>query len=99
LVEADVQRLPFATKFDLIIIRHPDLDRHYDAWHSAIFNLPVTPNGIVVITVYSTAEAERVRDWFSALQFSPLQLDTSRLHPIHLDGRDRFIFVYRHLAN
>jgi hypothetical protein len=99
LVEADVQRLPFSIKFALIIIRHPDLDRHYDAWHDTMFDLPVTPDGIVVITVYSIAEAERVRGWFSSMSFAPLWLENSRLQATHLDGRDRFVFVYRHLGS
>jgi hypothetical protein len=95
LVQANIQYLPFSTPFDLILIRHPNIDKQRYAWQKAIFNLPVTNDGVVVITVYSIAEAEQIRDWFSSLSFSTLTLNTSRLHPPYLDGRDRFVMSYR----
>ncbi len=90
---ADVRALPFNMRFDLIVIRHPDIDRSSQAWEQAIRGTPalLAPGGLLIVTCYSLPEAERLRGWLDALPLMPMKLPETLSAP-DLSGRDRFIF-------
>jgi SAM-dependent methyltransferase len=92
-VQADIRRLPFATPFDLVLIRHPDVHRSGVAWETFLRQSRrwLTPSGLFMITAYSAAEVETIRGWLPPL--TPTPLDASRLAPVPLDGQDRYYFV------
>ncbi len=95
LVQADAVHLPLRCQFDLILIRHPDIDQNRLRWQMVIqhaFNWLTEP-GILVITVYSLSEFEDIRCWLAG--HTPVPFDERRLVPASLDGRDRFIGVYQ----
>src|SRR5260221_6972401 len=58
-VQANLDHLPFSrhVAFDLILIRHPDIDRMRTSWKRALEVAPglLGSTGIVLITTYSTA--------------------------------------------
>ncbi|MEP7286582.1 MAG: class I SAM-dependent methyltransferase [Chloroflexota bacterium] len=99
LVQGDITRLPLRTHFDLIIVRHPDLDRHPADWEQALTATPdwLTTQGILLITLYSIAEVEQVRRWVSPLPFAPMTFAEDLLAAPGLSGRDRFFLCYRDL--
>jgi 16S rRNA G1207 methylase RsmC len=59
---ADGTAMPFAKVFDLILIRHPNIDRHRQSWKQIFIdaNKYLKPGGHLVATVYSLPEYEQV---------------------------------------
>jgi SAM-dependent methyltransferase len=96
IAQADFRQLPFSVRFDLILIRHPDVVRNETAWRYAISQLPIclSATGVVVITTYSVAEMDTLRGWLVRGSLKPLALDTSRLRATGLAGRDRLVTAY-----
>jgi SAM-dependent methyltransferase len=96
LVQADITRLPLHAHFDLIIARHPDIDRRRSDWQSALTtaNNWLSPDGILLVTVYSAGEYEQVRSWLRITLLKPYPLLPDNLVPPALDGRDRFVMAY-----
>jgi hypothetical protein len=96
LLLASITALPFAARFDLIIARHPDIDRHRADWQTAFSRLPtyLSPGGHVLVTTYSISEADQLRDWLKVITADEVLL--LNLAPPALTGRDRFIFCYRY---
>lgn len=96
LLQADLLHLPLRARFDLILMRHPDVARQPTAWQFALSHLDcwLTQSGAAVITAYSVPEMDTMRRWFPEGILKPLALDTSRLTPPGLSGRDRFVTVY-----
>ncbi|HLY28335.1 MAG TPA: class I SAM-dependent methyltransferase [Aggregatilineales bacterium] len=85
--------LPFATHFDLILIRHPDLEQYPDSWQAILESVPaiLNPSGSLVVTVYSFSELEHIRRW---LKYGPLRCELPperELDAPGLAGRDRFV--------
>lgn len=97
LLQADIAHLPFCTQFDLVIARHPDIDRHASAWQKALIHGPdlLNKDGILLLTTYSLSEYERVKDWLMSSKLADLPLAIEHLAPPGLQGRDRFILSWR----
>ena len=96
LLQADIAYLPLHTQFDLVISRHPDIDRHPKAWQEAFILAPdlLATNGILLVTVYSLPEFERIKGWLTSTKLAELSIATERLVPSGLQGRDRFILCW-----
>jgi SAM-dependent methyltransferase len=95
-VQADLTRLPLRARFDLILVRHPDVARQPAAWEFALNHLIdwLADPGFALITTYGVSEVDSLRGWIAGSALKPLALDTSRLAAPGLAGRDRFVMVY-----
>ncbi len=94
-VQADMNQLPFRGGFDLVLVRHPDLDRSRSAWGHFLRHAPLNEGGILLISTYTLPEIEQVRGWLlDAASLSAAPLAGERLAPPGLAGRDRFVLVY-----
>lgn len=96
LVQADARTLPglLHTHFDLVLVRHPDVQRSRAAWTAILPALSgcLVPGGVLLITLYALDEVELV----DALPMPPRwPLDDAALAPPDLAGRDRFVRAYR----
>lgn len=95
-VQADLKALPFGAGFDLVLARHPDLDRRRDSWARFLVEAPVKAGGLLLVSAYALPEIEQARDWLrGAPTWEALPLAVERLAPPGLMGRDRFSLVYR----
>jgi hypothetical protein len=103
-VQADIKSLPFHIHFDLIIARHPDIDRHRSDWQQAFASLPqyLSPAAHLLITTYSVPEADLLRQWLttplpsgSPSPFAERGLG-GEVSPPDLSGKDRFILCYQY---
>ncbi|HVO42688.1 MAG TPA: hypothetical protein VMT34_08700 [Aggregatilineales bacterium] len=90
-VQADAADLPLRRIFDLVVVRHPDLDRHPDRWARVFARIPGALCGILVVTTYSAHEMEIIRPWLRPLVAYPVRYD--RLSLVTLDGADRCVVV------
>jgi hypothetical protein len=87
--------------YDLICIRHPDLDRDIERWTrvfaQAVANL--AEGHPLIITTYSLAECsvlqQMLKQQSSALLATTLHSDV----PVDLQGNDRYVLVYRRIAD
>jgi hypothetical protein len=97
LVQADSARLPFRDRFDLILARHPDLDRYRNAWQRAFRGITswLSDSGLLLVTAYSAPEIDLMRGWLMGNNLVPVPLVVDQLIPPGLSGRDRFAVVYR----
>ncbi len=100
LVQADSARLPFRQRFglfDLIMARHPDLDRSRTTWQHTFQDIPdwLNNSGRVVVTAYSVPEIDLARAWLAHGGLIPVPLAVDQLNPPGLSGRDRFVVVCR----
>lgn len=97
LIVGDVARLPLArsVRFDLILIRHPDVDRHRQVWQQACLLLPgwLRPGGRVLVSCYAAHEVEAVREMLRAGGALPVTLAGS-LPPVDLSGQDRYLLGF-----
>jgi hypothetical protein len=98
-IQADAAQLPFSRRFDLIVIRHPDVDRHPDAWFAAITLTPdhLNDGGLLLITTYSAGEAIQARDWLKTtplIPVTPNPMNEPDIPAPNLSGRDRFVWLY-----
>jgi hypothetical protein len=98
-IQADITCLPLRSQFDLILVRHPDADRHRRVWERAFAGMEhlLTSAGIVIATTYSVAEMETIDGWLAATALIRLPLDTARLADTDLIGRDRFVIAYQRI--
>jgi SAM-dependent methyltransferase len=98
-IQADIAHLPLRAHFDLILVRHPDVDRHRAAWERAFRGIVplLTRAGILIVTTYSVAETETIRGWLGTTGLIHLPLDTGRLAETDLIGRDRFVIAYHRI--
>lgn len=94
LVQADIACLPLFARFDLILARHPDVDRHPESWHVALTRAPdyLIPGGVLLITVYSLPEVELIRNW--AIPLRPYLLDERKMCATNLAGADRYALCW-----
>jgi SAM-dependent methyltransferase len=100
LVQADSTRLPLRRQFDLfdlIVARHPDLDRSRDGWQRTLQDMPgwLSDSGLVVVTAYSAPEIDLACGWLVSGGLAPVLLAIDQLIPPGLSGRDRFVVVCR----
>src|SRR5258708_17080792 len=95
LLQADVEHLPFRARFDLILARHPDVDRSRDSWYHALTHARdyLAENGVLLVTVYSPLEAELVRSW--AIPLKQLSLDWRKISAPAFVGDDRFVMCWQ----
>lgn len=95
-VLADVRQLPFNARFGLIVIRHPDVFRSAAAWKQALQSALelLVAGGVLIVTCYSIAEADRLRAWLAVLLLQPIRLSTD-LAAVDQTGQDRFAFALR----
>lgn len=97
LLQADMRYLPLHRQFDLVLVRHPDLDLHELAWQSSLLAAVdlITHRGIMIITTYSVHEVETLRRWFRQQPLVQFPLVQDRLIAPDIDGQDRFILAYQ----
>jgi hypothetical protein len=95
LIQADGCALPLNASFDLILIRHPDLDRASDSWHYILKSASqwLSPGGMLAVTLYSYAERDQVRAWLNPLSLRCEFPPERDLCPPGLAGRDRFVVL------
>lgn len=97
-VLADARALDRAARgpHDLALIRHPDLDAQPDVWdtviHLAVNELAA--GAALVVTTYSTAEAETVRRSLALLPVRELAAQPFVEIPVALAGNDRYILSW-----
>jgi hypothetical protein len=95
-VQADLNRLPFWGGFDLVLARHPDLDRHRSTWTQFLRHAPLNDGGLLAVSTYALPEIEQARDWLlNHESLEPVSLAVEYLASPGLAGRDRFVLVYR----
>jgi hypothetical protein len=83
-LQADGRALPFARqRFDLLLIRHPDIDRRPQTWATILPCLGeyLTPQGVALVTLYSASESDFVRDH---LALPALCLPEAQLHSVNI---------------
>ena len=85
--------------YDLVIIRHPDIDKHPAGWASALAACvaQLKVGGLLLVTTYSLPEASLIN---RVLEASPVVLRTGSPYtivPVALKGNDRYILLYKHL--
>ena len=97
LIQAHIARLPLRARFDWIIARHPDVDRHRADWERALTASRdwLNEGGVLLITLYSLLEVDTVSDWMSRTTLVPYALNGSQMAPPGLGARDRFVLAYR----
>jgi hypothetical protein len=93
IIAADGAAIPFARWlcFDLILIRHPDVDRHPAGWRQVCTALPgwLSDRGRLLLTCY-TAHELAAREALLAGGAQPVAL-LCDLAPVDLAGNDRFL--------
>lgn len=97
LIQADIIYLPLRVRLDLILVRHPDVDRHRCDWErvfTGVAHLLTTP-GTLIVTTYSIPELELISRWLAETGLIRMPLDTGQLAEPDLVGRDGFVIVYR----
>ncbi|MBX3061442.1 MAG: class I SAM-dependent methyltransferase [Anaerolineae bacterium] len=94
LMQADLNRLPLNSTFDLILIRHPDVYRRADEWRRTLANLGnfIAPTGMLLVTTYNSNEMMLVETMITHLQVVPLDID--ELEPVNLHGRDKVASLF-----
>ena len=94
LIGGDAARMPLAgmARFDLILIRHPDVDRHPERWRQVCRALPrvLSPGGRVLVSCYAAHEMAAIRAGLIAGGAKPLPARLS-LAPVDLIGQDRWL--------
>src|SRR5438128_731511 len=88
LLQADIEHLPFRARFDLILARHPDVDRHRESWHFVFAHAHdyLDISGVLLVTVYSPLEAELIRSW--AIPLKQLYFDWCKISAPAFVGDD-----------
>ncbi|MCC7210040.1 MAG: hypothetical protein IT323_22240 [Anaerolineae bacterium] len=97
-VRGDAAWPPLAPHFDVILVRHPDLNRSPKSWIKALRAAAglLAARGALLVSTYSLSEIERARRWLDAeAALTPLGFDPAALAPVGLSGRDRFALAYR----
>jgi hypothetical protein len=94
-VVADGAHLPFAPTpgFDLIVVRHPDVDRRPAGWWRVGIALGgwLAAGGHVLVSGYIHAEVEILRDSLIRAGLRSVALDQKTLPPVDLVGQDRVL--------
>ena len=97
-LQAEAADLPFGytSHFDLIIARHPDIDRYPADWRASFATLPrlLKSAGRLVVTTYNAAELTQIRDWLTATVWQEVPLDRHRLVAPGLQGRDAHVLCW-----
>jgi SAM-dependent methyltransferase len=101
LLQGDIRRLPLRAPFDLVVARHPDVDRSPEDWRTALqaASARLATGGILLMTTYSAPELERISGWLASCNLRPCAVSSARLSPPGLSGRDRFVAAYRSYNN
>lgn len=97
-VRGDAARPPLASRFDIVLVRHPDLSQRSEGWRKALAATVglLSVRGALLVTTYSLPESEWVRRWLDAeTDLASLALDEALLAPVGMSGRDRYALAYR----
>jgi SAM-dependent methyltransferase len=96
LIQASIAALPglLYAQFGLVMVRHPDVFRGASLWRAALARLPglLAPGGVLLVTVYTSGEADSIRALPVPLTLS---LDESALAAPNLVGCDRWALVFQ----
>lgn len=87
-LQADGLHLPFAGAVEVVVARHPDVDRHREGWRRIFAEVARILTGTVLVTTYTATECDLVRRWMLEASLSPVLVDPTV--PLSLSGRDRF---------
>ncbi len=82
--------------YDLIVIRHPDVDRQPGKWN-AIFKAAVEQvraRGFAIVTTYTLPEAAFVNESLEVLRLKMLPGSPYSALPVAMTGIDRYILIY-----
>lgn len=94
-IVADGGHLPFSLTpgFDLVVIRHPDVDRHPAGWRRVGLALGawVGGGGRILVSGYARHEVDALRESLSQAGWLPWTLDQKILPPVDLVGQDRVL--------
>lgn len=82
--------------YDLVVIRHPDVDRHPASWRAGLraCSRELAADGLLVATAYSTAEAAFIEQTMQTLPMIERREILFSAIPVALAGNDRYILVY-----
>ncbi|MCC7451472.1 MAG: class I SAM-dependent methyltransferase [Anaerolineae bacterium] len=97
ILQAHITRLPLCARFDWIVARHPDVDRHHADWERAFTTSRdwLNEGGVLLITLYSLLEVDTVSGWMARATLVPFALNERQIVAPGLAGRDRFVLAYR----
>ena len=102
-IVADGAWLPFAPTpgFDLILVRHPDVDRRREGWQRVGVALAacLAAEGRIVVSCYSPHEADVLRAVLLRVGLEMLPLDQKILPPANLAGQDRVVLGLARATN
>ena len=98
LIAADAARLPLAghVRFDLILLRHPDVDRHPAHWREVCGGLPgrLQDGGRILVSCYAGHEAVFCRRGILAAGgVQPIPIPAGPAPP-GLAGQDRLLLAF-----
>ncbi|MBN1964951.1 MAG: hypothetical protein JW910_09905 [Anaerolineae bacterium] len=97
LLVGEGERLPFGdeVRFELVLVRHPDVDRDSVAWGRVGAAVParLVGNGRVLVSCYAAHEGAVLRDGLLRGGAVPLALPGG-LPAVDLAGRDRILLVF-----
>ena len=95
LMQADIAHLPLRARFDLILARHPDVDRHPETWQFVLLRAHeyLEASGVLLVTVYSPLEAELIRSWATPLK--QRSLNWRKISAPAFVGDDRFVMCWQ----
>jgi hypothetical protein len=90
-IAGDAARLPLRADFDLILVRHPDVDKWPDRWVGVWAALATRRYGILIVTTYGVHEMTTIRSSLGRYANFPLRYE--RLAAVPLSGADRYVWV------
>lgn len=92
-LNANALHLPFACRFALILIRHPDVARYPQQWGAILGDVPrwLVQNGVLLITTFTAAELSFAQVYCSLPRLALAELS---LAPPNLVSHDRFFLAY-----
>ncbi len=88
---ADVCALPFCDPFDMVLCRHPDLDRHRTVWAAFFQNVRRWARQTVLVTTYTLPEFEALSKWVGKPLAGWQEVGMANLPPAGIDGRDAWV--------
>lgn len=88
---ANVCALPFRDPFDMVLCRHPDIERQTRAWAGFFRDVGRWARQTVLVTTYTLPEFEIVYGWVKASLVGWRELGIGNLPPAGIDGRDAWV--------
>lgn len=93
---ADCRHVPLHGVFDLLAIRHPNVDGNRIMWQGALVQsrLWLAAGGCLLVTTYHAPEAAQVHQWLTVTPLESCSLPAYELAPVALTGQDRYVLCY-----